>query len=308
MKNTNLQFDLTNTSTTNPVDSALIYAEALIKGGSKETFTPLLNIKDKARIRKHNFGDILQSDSCTFTPDGAGTLSEKLVEACSMKINIEICQSTLEESYVSHTMAAGQLNPDFLTAGGFQAYLMNQLSKETSARLEYITWQGDVTASPADPCDGLLVAFTADATVNDINTGVATTAANVIAQLNAVYAAIPEEVKFSENLVIYVSSNVLSAYRQAVSAASAEGYYDAKLAESNFLGIPMFLSQGLGASDMVAAESTNLFLVSDLLSDFEEIRVIPQMDKTGDDTVRIVGRFKFAVSYAYGSEIVWSRV
>ena len=301
MKN-NLKFDLVNSTTTNPVDSAEIYAAALIKGGSKETFNTILDVKDKARIRKHNFGTLLQSDSCTFSDEGAGTLTEKEVSACPLKINAEICQSTLE-SYVSHTMAKGSMNADFLPAD-FQAYLTDELGKKLSAEFEVLVWQGDTSGSPADVCDGLLTKFAADATVVDV-TGTTITSANVIAELNKVYAAIPEAVKFSESLRIYVSSNILSAYRQAVSAASAEGYYDAKLAENKFLGIPMVLAQGLPANEMVAAETNNLFLISDLLSDFDDIRILPQLDVTGDDTVRIVGRVKFAVDYAYGAEVCY---
>jgi len=306
MKNNNLRFDIVNTSTTNEVDSAAIYSAALIMGGSKETFTPLLNVKDRARLRKGNYGTVLQSDSCTFSDAGAGTLSEKIVDTCGIKVNVEICQSTLEESYVSHQMKAGQTNPDFWNAGDFTKYLTDELANKMNAEFELLVWQGDVSASPADPCDGLLVKFVADNTVIPI-TGATITSANVIAELNKVYDAIPQEIKFSTDLRIYVSSNVLSAYRQAVSAASAEGFYDLKLAENIFLGVPMILSQGLGNNDIVAAETTNLFLVSDLLSDFQQIRILSQLDKTGDDTVRLVGRIKFAVDYVYGDEIVYSR-
>jgi hypothetical protein len=55
---------------------------------------------------------------------------------------------------------------------------------------------------------------------------------------------------------------------------------------------------------MAAAELTNLFLVTDLVSDFDDIKLLPQGDVTGDDTIRVKGRVKFAVSYAYGAEVV----
>tara|TARA_R110001632_G_scaffold162493_2_gene280881 strand:+ start:4560 stop:5480 length:921 start_codon:yes stop_codon:yes gene_type:complete len=299
-----LLFDISDSSTTNPVDSADIYAQALIKGGSKETFTPLLDVKDKARIRKAGLGDVLQADGCTFNDQGAGTLSEKLVSATPIKVNFEICQSTLETSFVSHSMASGANKADFLPAD-FRNYLTDELSKKMSADFEQLVWQGDATGStyPVPLADGLLIQFAADGDVIDVS---ATTvdSTNVIAELNRVYDAIPQAILFSPDLKMYVSTNIMQAYRQAVAAASSEAYYDLKIAAPMFLGIPMVLAQGLPANRMVAAESTNLFLISDLMSDFEDIRILPQLDVTGDDVVRIVGRLQFAVSYAYGNEIV----
>jgi len=305
MANKKLKFDLTNSSTNNPVDSVEIYSQALIKGGSKETFTPILDVKDVARIRKHDFGDVLQSDSCTFSAQGAGDLYEKLVTACPVKINVELCQSTLETSFVSNAMKSGSNSADFLPAD-FQNYIMAQLANKVSADLEVMVWQGDTASSgqvyPNNVCDGLVAEFEADVDVIDV-TGTTVSASNVIVELNKVYNAIPDSIKYSTELAIYVSTNIMGAYKQAVAAASAEAYYT-KDAEPTFLGVPLVLAQGLPANTAVAAEKTNLFLISDLLSDFEDIRILPQLNTTGDDTIRIVGRFKFAVSYAYGAEVV----
>jgi len=301
----NLKFDLTNSSTTNPVDSANIYHSALIKGGSKELFTAIVDVKDKARIRKHDFGNVLQSDSCTFSDQGAGALSEKLVDTCPIKVNVEICQSTLESSFVSHQMASGSNNADFLPAD-FQNYVIAKLGEKMSADFEKVVWQGDASATgssyPIPLCDGLIAQFTADGNVVDV-TATTITASNVIAELNKVYDAIPQEVKFSSEMRIFVPSNVMAAYKQAVAAASAEAFYT-KDAEPMFLGIPLVLAQGLPSNKMVAAELSNLFLITDLVSDFDDIRLISMYATTGDDTVRLVGRVKFAVSYAYGAEVV----
>lgn len=308
MKNKKLLFDIVETTTTNPVDSAAIYAAALIRGGSKELFTPILDVKDRARIRKGGFGNVLQTDSCTFNDQGAGTLTEKLVSACSIKVNIEMCQSTLESSFVSHEMASGSNNADFLPED-FRNYLTDELAKKMSADFEVLVWQGDdslpATASyPLPLCDGLLAQFAADGDVIDVSATASITGANVIAELNRVYEAIPQQILFSENLRIFVPTNVMAAYKQAVAAASAEAFYT-KDAVPTFLGIELVLAQGLPSNVMVAAELNNLFLISDLMADYEDIRILPQLDVTGDDTVRIVGRVKFAVSYAYGAEVVY---
>lgn len=304
-KNTKLKFDLTSSTTTNPVDSAKIYAAALIQGGSKSTFTPILDVKDKARVRKHNFANVLQVDGCTFNSQGEGELTEKLVDACPIKINLEICQSVLETSFVSHQLARGSNNADFLPSE-FQAYLVEELAKKMSADFEKLAWQGDVSNTggtyPIPLCEGLIGKFQADGTVIDV-TATTVTSSNVIAELNKIYVAIPEAVLFDPALVIYVSTNFAQAYKQAVAAASAESYYTMN-PELSFLGIKLVLAQGLPANRAVAASTENLFLITDLMSDFEDVRILPQMNTSGDDTIRIVGRVKFAVDYAYGAEVV----
>jgi hypothetical protein len=301
----NLKFALLNTSTTNPVDSAQIYHSALIKGGSKSLFTAIVDAKDKTRIKKHDFGDVLQADGCTFSPSGEGTLSEKLVDLCTIKVNLEFCQSILESSFVSNQMRSGANSADFLPAD-FQAYVVDQLAKKMDADFETLVWQGAVASTgssyPIPLCDGLLAQFAADGTVVDV-TATTITSSNVVAEIARVYDAIPEAVKFSPEMRIFVSTNVLAAYKQAIAAASAESYYT-KDAEPTFLGIPLVLAQGLPNNRMVAAELTNLFLVTDLVSDYDDIKLLPQGDVTGDDTIRVKGRVKFAVAYAFGGEIV----
>jgi len=131
----------------------------------------------------------------------------------------------------------------------------------------------------------------------------ALTAANVVGQMQIIYNAIPATVISSENLKFYVSTNVFKLYQQAIANASSEAYYvGAK--EPNFLGIPLLLAPGLPAERIVAADSQNLTLVTDLLSDEEQLSIIPQFDKTGVRTVRIVGNFKFGVNYLVSEEVV----
>jgi len=229
-----------------------------------------------------------------------------LVSACPIKVNVEICQSTLETSYVSHTMKNGSNHAEFFPAD-FMNYITTELSNKMSADYEQLVWQGNtsLTASayPNQLCDGLKKQFLADGDVVDVSATASITVANVIGELNNIYNAVPAAIKFSPDLVFYVSTAFLGAYKQAVAAASAEVYY-VKDAVPEFLGIPLILAQGLAANNAVAAETTNLFLISDLLSDFEQVRFLPMLDRTGDDTIRIVGRMKFAVSYAYGAEVV----
>jgi hypothetical protein len=55
---------------------------------------------------------------------------------------------------------------------------------------------------------------------------------------------------------------------------------------------------------MVAAEKSNLFFGTGLLSDQNEVKVIDMADIDGSQNVRVVMRFTAGVQYGIGSEIV----
>ena len=145
--------------------------------------------------------------------------------------------------------------------------------------------------------------FTADTTVIDCSGTTAVTLSNVISAITNVYSNIPQTILTSPDLAIYVSTSIFKLYQQAIAAASSEAYY-VGAREPNFLGIPLIWSAGLPANTMVAAVTTNLLLLTDLLDDYEQVLVVPQWNVAATDTLRITGRFKFGVDYLVGSEIV----
>ena len=55
---------------------------------------------------------------------------------------------------------------------------------------------------------------------------------------------------------------------------------------------------------MVAAEKSNLFFGTGLLSDSQEVKVIDMADLDGSQNVRIVMRYTAGIQHAIGSDIV----
>jgi hypothetical protein len=92
-----------------------------------------------------------------------------------------------------------------------------------------------------------------------------------------------------------------------VSAQAALGYrdlYHVGKTEMNFQGIPLFIAQGLADNDMVAAETSNLYFGTGLLSDHNEVKVIDMADLDGSQNVRVIMRFTAGVQYGIGGDIV----
>jgi hypothetical protein len=71
-----------------------------------------------------------------------------------------------------------------------------------------------------------------------------------------------------------------------------------------FDGIPLVVAEGLTANQMLAAEKSNLFFGTGLLSDQNEIRVIDTSETLGDKNIRIIMRMSAGVQYANVEDIV----
>ena len=303
MKNFKLSF--VDNTTFAGKDLEGFYAEALLKGVSKEAFKLIPNVKSKAKLAQLNLGSILQDADCSFSNTGEGTLAGKEIVAHDVKINLEYCSRTFETNYLSELMRAGS-NSDQVMPDTVEQFLLSEVAKKVSNDLEYITWQGSGATVATNFVSeiGLEAKLLADGDVIDVS---ATTLdkSNIIAEISKVYDAIPAAIKDKEDIALFMNTKSASFYRQALAAASAESYYAQKHDELEFLGIKIIVAGGMSDNKIVAAQQSNLLLITDLMSDFEEVLVLPQRSVTGAPVVRMVGDFKFGVDFIYGGEIVY---
>ena len=73
----------------------------------------------------------------------------------------------------------------------------------------------------------------------------------------------------------------------------------------SFDGVKLFVANGLPDNDAMAAQKSNLYFGTGLLSDHNEVKVIDMADIDGSQNVRIVMRYTAGVQYGIGSEIVY---
>jgi len=193
----------------------------------------------------------------------------------------------------------------------FADFLIAHVAAKTAQKTEQNIWTG-ADANDGE-FDGLVTLMTADATVVDV-VGTTVTAANVIDELGKVVDAIPSAVYGKEDLNLYVSQNVARAYVRALGGFAAAGlgangtnamgtqwFNNGSL---SFDGVSIFVANGLADNYIVAAEKSNLYFGTGLLSDHSEVRVIDTADTLGDKNVRVVMRFTAGVQYGIGSDIV----
>jgi hypothetical protein len=305
MNNKNFKLAFTDNTVFAGIDAEGFYSAALLTGKSSATFKLIPNVKSKIKLAKLDLGNILQDADCTFSATGEGALSQKSFEVEPIKINLSYCKRTFETNYLSELMRPGSNNNEVMPAT-IENYLLAQVAKQTSNDLEKITWSGDTGSAtyPLMRADGLVKKFLADGTVIDVATPVALTSANIVAQIGRTYDAIPATIISADDLVIYLGTAAWKLYKQALASASTETNFMQNYAELFYLGVPVLEAPGLAVNRMVSARKSNLVLLTDLVSDFEEVQVLPQGNVTGEPTVRMVGEFKFGVDYIYGSEVV----
>jgi len=299
----NFKLSFTDSTTFTGKDLESFYAAALLKGTSKESFKLIPDVKSTAKLGLLDVGNILQDADCTFTSGGEGALSQKTVTAHPFKVNLEYCQRSFERDYLSMALRAGSNSDASIMPATVEQYLVERVANKVNNDLELICWQGTGATVSANFTSepGLISKMT-----NDVNvvkaTGVTLSASVIVAELNKLYDKIPGTIKDKEDLVIYMNAKTAGFYKQA-QAASYTGFYseDQKL---TFLGVKIIIAGGMPDNKMVAGLSSNLLLLTDLMSDFEDILILPQKSITGVPVIRFVAEGKIGFDYIISNEVV----
>jgi hypothetical protein len=194
----------------------------------------------------------------------------------------------------------------------FSDFLIAHVADKVAQKMEQNIWTG--TNANAGEFDGFITTLGADGDVNDV-TGTASTSANIIEELGKIADAIPTAVYGAEDLTIYLPSNMYRNYIRALGGFGASGlgaagtnaqgtqWYNMGNALS-FDGIKVVNAPGLSDNDAVAAQASNLFFGTGLMSDQNEVKVIDMADLDGSQNVRVVMRFTAGIQHAIGGDIV----
>jgi hypothetical protein len=289
------------------ISAALLSASTLENGGIE--IKP--NVKYKEVIKKIATNDLLKNATCDFDPTSTLTLTERILQPEEFQVNLQLCKKDFRSDWEAVQMgysAFDNLPPSFAD------FLIAHVAAKVAQANEINIWRG--ANATAGQFDGFVPLLTADATVVDVASPAAggVTAANVIAEMGKVVDAIPSELYGKEDLYLYVSQNVARAYVRALggfgasglgaNGTNAQGTQWWNNGSLSFDGVKIFVANGLADNYMVAAEKSNLYFGTGLLSDHNEVKVIDMADLDGSQNVRIVMRLTAGVQYGIGSDIV----
>lgn len=287
------------------IAAALLSGATLNNGG----ITVKPNVKYKEVIKKvATDSNVIKDASCDFTDTATVTLTERILQPEEFQVNLELCKKDFRSDWEAAQM--GMSTFDNLPPS-FSDFLVAHVAGLVAEKTEQSIWRG-ATAN-AGEFDGLVTKMTADADVIDV-VGTTVTAANVIAELGKVVDAIPSALYGKEDLYLYVSQNVARAYVRALggfgaaglgaNGVNAEGTQWWNNGALSFDGVKIFVANGLADNYIVAAEKSNLFFGTGLLSDHNEVKVLDMGDLDGSQNVRVIMRFTSGVEYGIGSDIV----
>jgi len=293
------------------IAAALLSADTLDKGN----VTIMPNVKFKSVIKKASTDDIVKDATCDFqTGQGTLTLTEKILQPEEFQVNLDICKKDLHSDWEAAQMGYSAF--DNLPAN-FSDFVLAHVAAKVADRTEKNIWSGSTATSGQFDGFATLLAADTDLPAGQDIVGTAVTAANVVAELGDVVDAIPTAVYGSEDLAIYAASNVVRAYTRALGGFQSGGQgaagYENKgnnqsLGSLFFDGIPVIPCRGAADDMIIAAEKSNLFFGTGILSDLNEVRVIDMAETDGSQNVRVVMRFTAGVQYAQVSDIVYRTV
>jgi hypothetical protein len=193
----------------------------------------------------------------------------------------------------------------------FADYLVGHVAAKVAEEMETTIWSG---VDGTGQFDGFTTLFANDGAVIDVP-GTTVDASNVIAEMGKVIDAIPSAIYGKEDLKLYVSKNVMKAYVRALGGFGAQGlgaagsdnkgtqWYDN--GALSFDGVSIFMASGLADNKMVAAQSSNLYFGTGVLSDLNQVKVLDMADLDGSQNVRVIARFTGGIQYGFGAEIVY---
>ena len=282
------------------------YSRSYINEQIVDNFRTLPGIKAATKLANVTFGQVTKASTCNFTAP-TETLDAIDIDVTATSVMSQICQFDIEQSFLSIQMAQGS-NGDF-SVPSFMAYYWKELAMKALEERNYRRWQGDILSVDANLqlVDGHLKKLNADASVIKI-AGVASTTANVVAELTKVYQALPSKVRSEVNVLrMFVSPNIAANYRIATASQNNTNYITQDLGLS-FLGVKMVEDAGLPNDTAVFTTNYNLIYAFDGMSDVQELKAINLADTTAEPYIRTRANQKEGYFHVNGNEIVIYRI
>jgi hypothetical protein len=294
------------------IAAALLSARTL----DNKLVTIMPNVKYKSVIQKLDVSGIVQDASCDFATSGSVAISERILEPKELQVNLQLCKQEFVASWEALQLGFSAFDE---IPKNFNDFLISYVGGKVAEATETAIWQG--SASTNGEFGGYQTAFSASIAAGGATAVLAAksgsviisgsvTSANVLSIMNSVLDTVPAAVYGKEDLLFYVSTNVAKAYQQALAggAIGANGWNNQmNVGEKpfNFNGVEIVLCPGMSDSKIVAAQKSNLFFGTGLLSDHNEVKVIDMANIDGSQNYRIIMRYTAGTQFGIGQDIVY---
>ena len=257
---------------------------ALVGGGTRSRISVQTGVKSSAAINFLEVNPTLQDGNvCGFTAQGDVTLTQRVIETKTKKVNLEICPETLRGKYAEYLITTSATEESL----PFEQYIMEGLTNSLNKKIEKAIWQGEGDVNG--------FAQTIDTPV------VVTASGDIYDEIEAVYMAIPEEA-LAYGAEIYVSP---ADYRKFLLALVKKNYYhyasatEAAPDEFFFPGTDakVVKTDGLAGTNVIYGTfAKNLFYGCDMEGDAEDIKVWWSDD---DQVYKVLAKWNMGTQVAF---------
>lgn len=301
------------------IAAALLSATTL----DNKLVTIMPNVKYKSVIQKLAVANLVNDASCDFvTNTGSVTISEQILTPKELQVNIQLCKQEFVASWEALSLGFSAFDE---IPKSFNDYLVSYVGGVVAQATEESIWQGSTSTN--GQFGGFELAFSASVAAGGATAVLPARASggssaiisgsvtpdNVIAKLNGVFLTVPKAVYGKQDLLMYVSTNVAKSYQAALAGGGASGLgangFNNQLnvgeKPMNFNGVEIVMCPGMSDNKIVAAQKSNLFFGTGLLSDYNTVKVIDMADIDGSQNYRIIMRYTAGTQFGIGQDIVY---
>jgi len=276
--------------------------------------TIMPNVKYKEVIQKLAVDGIVQDGSCDFVTSGSVTISERVITPKELQVNLTLCKSNFVASWEALQLGFSAFDE---IPKSFNDYLISYVGGVVAQATEQSIWTGSASTNgqfggfgPALSSSIAAATGVISAKSGSIVISGSITSANVLSIMNSVVDTIPATVYGKEDLLLYVPTNVGKAYQQALAggAVGANGWNNQMNVGDkpfNFNGIEIVMCPGMASSTVVAAQKSNMFFGTGLLSDYNEVKVLDMANIDGSQNYRIIMRYTAGTQIGVLCDVVY---
>lgn len=241
--------------------------------GTRERISIQTGVKYKEHLHIFDVDPAFADGSdCGFSGAGTATLSERLIEAPALKVQMEICPQNLLGKYAEYLVRLNATEHDL----PFEQYLMDGIVDGINRKIETMIWLGDKTNASSDPVkkwiDGFITIAGSATGVVPVSIASGSTAYEGVL---AVYNALTENA-LERGAEIYVSPAIFRAFMQDMVAKNFFHYNPGNENLEYFLlpgtDVKVVKTLGLaGSLKILGTYPANLYYGCDMQNDNEDV-------------------------------------
>ena len=276
--------------------SAILKAPTTIANGGVSVQD---GIRFKWNIPRVNLSGIISDGSCDFTDTGTITRNERVLTVEAAKVNMKLCKDNYRPTF--DAMGSSYWSG---LAPNFASHLIGLVGANVAQSRENTIWQG--ATATAGEFDGFETLFT-DEPLQPAGyeiAGVTITAANVIAQLQAVVDASSSALYSTDGFAIRIPTSVYKAYVAAQSALGAYDAFNERRAGMTFQGVPLIHCAGMSDDVMFATYADNLYYGIGEAGDAQRVDLIDQQPLDGSSNVNLVMKWADGIQVANPEDVI----